>query len=124
MNRGLEKQECPLFGVKNLLLLLLLIWPSPGLPEWRKVNLITVTRRPHHPSIAAGLYCLTTFSLLFARSEVGSFTCIGCDSPIHGTDGLKSPPKDEAMRIKRLAQGRYCWAGVRTRDLRFGSQRS
>ena len=25
-----------------------------------KVNLITVTHRPHHPSIAAGLYCLTT----------------------------------------------------------------
>ena len=43
-----------------LLLLLLLIWQSPGLPGWRKVNLITVTRRPLHPSIAAGFYCLTT----------------------------------------------------------------
>ena len=42
------------------LLLLLLIWQSPGLPGWRKVNLITVTRRPLHPSIAAGFYCLTT----------------------------------------------------------------
>ena len=41
-------------------LLLLLIWQSPGLPGWRKVNLITVTRRPHHPNIAAGLYCLAT----------------------------------------------------------------
>ena len=40
--------------------LLLLIWQSPGLPGWRKVNLITVTRRPLHPSIAAGFYCLTT----------------------------------------------------------------
>ena len=64
---------------------LLLIWQSPGLPGWQKVNLITVTRRPHH--------------LLFARSEVGSFTCIGSDSPIHGTDGLKSPPKDYCMSI-------------------------
>ena len=36
------------------------IWQSPGLPGWRKVNLITVTRRPHHPNIAAGLYCLAT----------------------------------------------------------------
>ena len=43
-----------------MLLLLLLIWQSPGLPGWRKVNLITVTRRPLHPSIAAGFYCLTT----------------------------------------------------------------
>ena len=38
--------------------------------------------------------CLTCplhrdLSLLFAKSEV-----YGCDSPIHGTDGLKSPPKD------------------------------
>ena len=33
---------------------------SPGLPGWRKVNLITVTRRPLHPSIAASFYCLTT----------------------------------------------------------------
>ena len=34
------------------------IWQSPGLPGWRKVILIlTVTRRPHHPSIhvAAGM---------------------------------------------------------------------
>ena len=37
-----------------------MIWHSPGLPGWQKVNLITVTRRPHHLSIAAGLYCLTT----------------------------------------------------------------
>ena len=43
-----------------LLLLLLMIWQSPGLPGWRKVNFITVTRRPHHPNIAAGLYCLAT----------------------------------------------------------------
>ena len=43
-----------------LLLLLFYVWQSPGLPGWRKVNLITVTHRPHHPSIAAGLYCLTT----------------------------------------------------------------
>ena len=54
------------------------------------------------------------FSLLFAIGEVGSFTCIGCDSPIHGTDGLKSPPKDLAMRIKRLAKGRYCRGGIWT----------
>ena len=37
-----------------LLLLLSLIWQSPGLPGWQKVNLITVTRRPLHPRIAAG----------------------------------------------------------------------
>ena len=30
------------------------------LPGWRKVNFITVTRRPHHPNIAAGLCCLAT----------------------------------------------------------------
>ena len=41
------------------LLLLLMIWQSPGLP-WRKVNFITVTRRPHRPNIAAGLCCLAT----------------------------------------------------------------
>ena len=35
-------------------------WQSPGLPGWQNVNLITVTRRPHHPNIAAGLYCLAT----------------------------------------------------------------
>ena len=44
------------------------------------------------------------FSLLFARSEVGSFACIGCDSPIHGTDGLKSPPKDLANEDKAPCQ--------------------
>ena len=43
-----------------LLLLLLMIWQSPGLPGWQKVNFITVTCRPHHPNIAAGLYCLAT----------------------------------------------------------------
>ena len=49
-----------LIKILLLLLLLLVIWQSPGLPWWRKVNLITVTHRPHHQSIAAGLYCLTT----------------------------------------------------------------
>ena len=41
-------------GYRNglLLLLLLVIWQSPGLPGWRKVNLITVTHRPHNPSIS------------------------------------------------------------------------
>ena len=34
--------------------------------------------------------------------------------PIQGTDGLESPPKDLAMRIKRLAKGRYCRSGIRT----------
>ena len=77
-----------------------MIWQSPGLPGWRKVNFITVTRRPHHPNITTGLFCLhghfTGISpILFARSGVGSFTCIeSYISPIHGTDGLKSPPKD------------------------------
>ena len=45
---------------KDKLSLFLLIWQSPGLAGLRKVDLIIVTRRPHHPSIAAGLYCLTT----------------------------------------------------------------
>ena len=44
----------------SLSLLLIMIWQSPGLPGWRKVNFITVTRRPHHPNIAAGLCCLAT----------------------------------------------------------------
>ena len=47
-----------------LLLLVVMIWQSPGLPGWRKVNFITVSRRPYHPNIhvhvAAGLCCLTT----------------------------------------------------------------
>ena len=38
--------------------------------------------------------------LLFTKREVGSLTCIGCYCPIHGTDGLKSPPKDWAERRK------------------------
>ena len=37
-----------------------MIWQSPGLPGWRKVNFITVTRRPHYLNIAAGLCCLAT----------------------------------------------------------------
>ena len=43
-----------------IVILLLMIWQSPGLPGWRKVNFITVTRRPDHPNIAAGLYCVAT----------------------------------------------------------------
>ena len=50
----------PLNSFTNTLLLLLMIWQSPGLPGWRKVSFITVTRRPHHPNITAGLYCLAT----------------------------------------------------------------
>ena len=75
------------------------------------------TRGRHHSPVSV---CLTGWPLhrispcSFARSEVGSFTCIGCDSPIHGTDGLKSPPKDLAMRIKRLAKGRYFRGGIWT----------
>ena len=37
-----------------------MIWQSPGLPGGQKVNFITVTCRPHHPNIAAGLCCLAT----------------------------------------------------------------
>ena len=37
-----------------------MIWQSPGLPGWQKVNFINVTRRPHHPNIAVSLYCLAT----------------------------------------------------------------
>ena len=61
---GLEIKICEhldsVCGKRLLLLLLLVIWQSPGLPGWWKVNLITVTHRPHHPSIAARLSCLTT----------------------------------------------------------------
>ena len=34
-----------------VVVVVVVIWQSPGLPGWRKVNLITVTRRPHHPSM-------------------------------------------------------------------------
>ena len=74
------------------------------------------TRGRHHTPVSV---CLTgwplhrDFSLLFARSEVGSFTCIGCDSPIHGTDGLKSPPKDLANEDKAPCQ----WTLLPRRDL-------
>ena len=47
------------FQYTDLCLLLWMIWQSPGLPGWRKVNFITMTRRPHHPN-SAGLYCLAT----------------------------------------------------------------
>ena len=43
-----------------IIIILLMIWQSPGLPGWWKGNFITVTRRPHHPNIAAGLCCLAT----------------------------------------------------------------
>ena len=89
------------------------------------------TRGRHHSPIFQMFVCLTTspglFPCPFARSEVGSFTCTECDSPscIHKTDSLKSPPKDQAMRIKRLAKGHICQAGVGTRDLQYyGSPRS
>ena len=68
------------------------IWQSPGRPGWQ--NLMHVTCRPHHPIIAA--VCTVwplhwDFSLLFVRSEVGSFTASKprYHSPIHGTDGSK-----------------------------------
>ena len=38
---------------------------------------------------------------------MGSLMCIGCDSSIQGTDSLKYPQKDLAMRIKSLAKGHY-----------------
>ena len=48
------------------------------------------------------LYYISHFpgitSLLFTKREVGSFTCTGCYCPVHGTDGLKSPPKDWAEK--------------------------
>ena len=71
------------------------------------------TRGRHHTPVSVKTVWLTDHftgisPCTFARSELGSVTCIGCDSPIRGTDGLKSPPKDLAMRIKRLAKGRYC----------------
>ena len=73
------------------------------------------TRGRHHTpvSVLSTVWPLhRDFSLLFARSEVGSFTCIGCDSPIHGTDGLESPPKDLAMRIdSALPKGATAAAG-------------
>ena len=41
----------------------------------------------------------------------------------HLWDGWLKYVTSEAMRIKRLAQGHYCQAGVRTRDLRYRSLR-
>ena len=43
-------------------LLLLVIWQSSGLPGWQKVNIITVTSRPHHPSTAAGFVLFVHFT--------------------------------------------------------------
>ena len=77
-------------------------------------SLLGWTTRGRHHTPVSYVWLADHFTCSFARSEVGSFTCIGCDSPIHGTDGLKSPPKDLAMRIKRLAKGRYCRGGIWT----------
>ena len=49
-----------------IIIILLMIWQSPGLPGWQKVNLITVTRRPHHPNINSSKKVLQfKFDLLY-----------------------------------------------------------
>ena len=63
-----------------LLWLLLVIWQSPGLRWWRKVNWITVTYRPHHRSIHVALSVCQTDSTGFLPA---SFTCVMRDSPVH-----------------------------------------
>ena len=84
---------------------------------------MTHSHRPHHPSIAASLSVRPLhqdfpLGLLFVRSEGGSFLRpYGIRLLYTGPTILKCPPKDSARRIKRLAQGRYCQVGVRTRDL-------
>ena len=71
--------KCPVIGVLDITCsykLLVVIGQSPGLSGWRKVNLITMTRRPHHPSISADLYCQTTspgFLSAFCKKWNGFF---------------------------------------------------
>ena len=43
---------------------------------------------------------------------MGSFSCVGYYSPIHWTDGLKSPLKDLAMRISALPKGATAGPGL------------
>ena len=110
-----------------LLLLLLMIWQSPGLPRWRKVNFITVTRRPHHPNIAAGLYCLATspgFFPTLCEKWSGFFD-------VHRV--FLSYTRDRRLKVSSERLGNedkvhcpralYCRAGARTGDLRYGSPR-
>ena len=75
-----------------------LLGPARG---GEKVNLITVTRRAlmHHPNIAAGLYCFGPLHRGFSPYSLQEVKWVpfqflraqGIFSPIHGTDGLKSP---------------------------------
>ena len=66
----------------------------------------------------------------FARSEVGSLTCIGCDSPIHhvhGTDGLiiSLLRKTWQWGQSALPKGATAAAGFELmRNLQYGSSRS
>ena len=73
------------------------------------VSILGWTTRGRHLSPVFQLMhiCVTTspgFLLTLCEMWRGFFnqTCIGCDSAIHGTDGLKSPQKDLAMWIKAL----------------------
>ena len=52
------------------------------------------------------------------RSEVGSFTCIGCDSPIHG------PLRRQSNEDKAPCPRAQLQTGIWTRDLRYRSPRS
>ena len=55
------------------------------------------------------LYALTVWPLhwvppcSFSRSEVGYFTCIGCDSPIHGTDADERLRNEDKARLSKGA---------------------
>ena len=82
-----------------IIIIIIIIWQSPGLPGWRKVNFITVTHRPHHPNIAAGLYCLATspgFLPTLCEKWSGFFYVhrVFLSYTRDRRDGLKSPPKD------------------------------
>ena len=77
------------------------------------------TRGRHHTPVSV---CLTggslhrDFSLLFCEKWSGFFYVhrVWLSYTRDRRVGLKSPPKDLAMRIKRLAKGRYCRDGIWT----------
>ena len=47
---------------------------------------------------------LQDFSMHFAMSEVGFFTHLGCDCPLHGTVDFKSPPVDKFFQYNDLCR--------------------
>ena len=103
---AMKKKRLIILGY--LLSLLSVIYQSPGLPGWQKVYFITVTRMPHHLSIAAGLYCLTTspgFHPALCEKWNGFFYVHGVLFSYTLDQRLKVSSERLDMRIKRLAKG-------------------